>query len=33
MHSVLDKTTPLLAFMVLLGGFGLSLAEPQEEED
>jgi len=32
MHSVLDKTAPLIAFMVLVGGFGLSLAEPQEEE-
>ena len=32
MHSVLDKTAQLLAFMVLVGGFGLSLAEPQDGE-
>ena len=32
MNSVLDKTAQLLAFMLLVGGFGLSLAEPQEEE-
>ncbi len=32
MHSVFDKTAQLLAFTALIGGFGLSLAEPQEEE-
>jgi FtsP/CotA-like multicopper oxidase with cupredoxin domain len=32
MHSVLDKTAQLLAFIVLVGGFGLSLAESQEGE-
>ena len=32
MHSVLDKTAQLLTFTALISGFGLSLAEPQEEE-
>ena len=32
MHSVFDKTAQLLTFTALIGGFGLSLAEPQEEE-
>jgi len=32
MHSVPHKTAQLLACMALICGFGLSLAEPQEEE-
>ncbi len=32
MHSVFDKTAQLFTFTALVGGFGLSLAEPQEEE-
>ena len=33
MRSVLHKTAKLVAFTALCGGFGLSLANPQEEED